>query len=81
MPIVIEIAVTGCGDWRKHSRLIRELTNIINNTEEPADYEPMFRDRNAVRTAFDQVFSRFGGGFDNVIISTRVLCITWTSSK
>ncbi|XP_052212010.1 uncharacterized protein LOC127831064 [Dreissena polymorpha] len=60
MPIAIEIAVTGCGDWRKHSRLIRELTNIINNTDEPEGYEPLFRDRNAVRNAFDQVFSDYG---------------------
>ncbi|XP_052283939.1 uncharacterized protein LOC127880657 [Dreissena polymorpha] len=60
MPIAIEIAVTGCGDLRKRSQLIRELTNIINNTDEPADYEPMFRDRNAVHTAFDQIFSGFG---------------------
>ncbi|KAH3817739.1 uncharacterized protein LOC127880656 isoform X2 [Dreissena polymorpha] len=76
MPIVIEIAVTGCGDWRKHSRLIKELTNIINNTDEPADYEPLFRDRNAVRTAFDQVFSRFGefhaqSGCIQLVVSSR----------
>ncbi|KAH3817733.1 hypothetical protein DPMN_119288 [Dreissena polymorpha] len=53
MPIAIEIAVAGCGDWRKHSRLIRELTNIINNTDEPEGYEPLFRDRNAVRNAME----------------------------
>ncbi|KAH3817711.1 hypothetical protein DPMN_119266 [Dreissena polymorpha] len=66
MPIAIEIAVAGCGDWKKHSRHIRELTNIINNTDEPEGYAPLFRDRNAVRNAFDQVFSGYGGGFENV---------------